>query len=153
MANVSEEDMTEITDAIMVFDREGDNKLAVEDITRCLRALGMNPGSTEWDDVMADFKKQGVSRIDAKEFAAIYEEESKKKRATFQELVEGLKGMDPNGAKLGVVNATTLKRYMSVMGDAVTDNQADILITPSLDKKGTNVVIDDIVKLVMGLEK
>ena len=40
MANVSEEDMTEITDAIMVFDREGDNKLAVEDITRCLRALG-----------------------------------------------------------------------------------------------------------------
>ena len=53
----------------------------------------------------------------------------------------------------GVVSATTLKRYMSVMGDTVTEGQADVLITPTLDKKGQNVVIDDIVKLVMGLDK
>jgi len=145
--------MTEITDAIMVFDREGDNKLAVQDITRCLRALGMNPGSHEWDDVIQDYMKQGVPRIDAKEFAAIYEEESKKKRATFQELVEGLKAIDPVGDKLGLLNAATLKRHLNLMGDTITDSQADVIITPTLDKKGTNVVIDDIVKLVMGIEK
>ncbi len=40
MANIGDDEMTEITDAIMVFDREGDNKLAVRDIIGCLRALG-----------------------------------------------------------------------------------------------------------------
>merc|ERR1712001_542609 len=116
MAGVTEEEMIEITDAIMVFDREGDNKLAVRDIVKCLRALGMNPGSNDWDECVVDYEKQSVYRIDAKEFAAIYEAESKKKRATFQELVEGLKCIDPDGAKAGTVNASTLKRYMSMMG-------------------------------------
>lgn len=61
----------------------------------------MNPGSSEWDDVVNGYQKDGVERIDAKEFAVIYEEESKKSRASRLELVEGLKAIDPAMAKTG----------------------------------------------------
>lgn len=49
-----------------------------------------------------------------------------------------------------MVNAATLKRYMSLFGDNVSDSEADLIIIPNLDAKGSNVVIEDIVKLVMG---
>lgn len=40
MAGLSDEQMTDVNDAIVVFDKIGDNKVAVEDIVRILRALG-----------------------------------------------------------------------------------------------------------------
>ena len=61
----------------------------------------MNPGSKEWDDVINGYQKQGVDRIDIKEFAVIYDEETKKTRATNCELIEGLKAIDPANAKSG----------------------------------------------------
>lgn len=60
-----------------------------------------NPASDDWDEVIQDYKDKKISRIDINEFAAIYEEESHRKTASFKELVEGLKCIDPMNGENG----------------------------------------------------
>lgn len=63
--------------------------------------LDLNPGSTDWDDTINDYIKSDVSRIDSDQFAAIYDEERHKKIASYKELSEGLKAIDPVSGELG----------------------------------------------------
>ena len=60
-----------------------------------------NPASDDWYEVIQDYKDKKISRIDINEFAAIYEEESHRKTASFKELVEGLKCIDPMNGENG----------------------------------------------------
>ena len=69
--------------------------------------------------MIQDYKDKKISRIDINEFAAIYEEESHRKTASFKELVEGLKCIDPmngeNGKKKKFLNAVALHNNLKIL--------------------------------------
>ena len=60
-----------------------------------------NPNTNDWDTEIAEYKKNGQHRIPVEEFATIYMEESQKQNATYADLVEGLKAIDPIGGEAG----------------------------------------------------
>ena len=43
MAEISDEQMETYRDAFALFDKRGDNKIALSDLGNALRALGLNP--------------------------------------------------------------------------------------------------------------
>lgn len=141
--------MEEIGDVLGLYDRVGDGKLAVSDIYSALRALDMNPGSSDWDEVLLDYKDRKVERIDINEFAGIYAEESQRKAATHKELATGLKSLDSASGESGLCNRATLMRFLTLAGDKISEKDAEYLISSCLEKGGKNVNIDEIVKLVM----
>ena len=51
---------------------------------------------------------------------------------------------------LGLVNRAVLVRYLSVLGDVMNEEAAEKLLASCVDKKGSHVMIDKIVKMVMG---
>ena len=61
----------------------------------------MNPGSHDWDEQIKQYQKENKFRIEFSDFAGIYEQETKKKKATALEMTEGLKAVDPNSKDAG----------------------------------------------------
>ena len=61
----------------------------------------LNPGSNDWDEQIKQYQKDDKFRIDVSEFASIYEQESKKKKATDKDIFEALKAVDPQNAEAG----------------------------------------------------
>lgn len=55
-----------------------------------------------------------------------------------------------NVSLLGLVNRAALSRYLTVLGDKITEDEAEVIIKNCLDKGGKSVVIDTVIKTVMG---
>ena len=62
----------------------------------------LNPGSNDWDEQIKQYQKDDKFRIELSEFASIFEQESKKKKASAKDIFEALKAVDPQNAEAGI---------------------------------------------------
>lgn len=149
MANLPEDIMQEIKEVINIFDRSGDGKVDVNDIINILRSLDLNPSSKDWETHIKQYQIDNISRIDEAEFAGIYEQEMKKKKANAKDMMEAIKAVDPQNGP-GLVSTAALTRYLTSIGDTLTHEQCDSILSNVLDKDKKNVVVGDLLKLVTG---
>jgi len=154
MAKLSSAVMDDITIVLNEYDKVGDKQVAITDILHAMRALGLNPETVAYKDILQDYKEKNVERISIEEFASIYQqEEAKDGNATHKELVEGIKALDPVNADSGLISRAVLLRFLTVLGDKLTEAEAEkIVVSSTLEKKGKMVNIDEIVRRVMTVE-
>ncbi|XP_063695556.1 myosin-2 essential light chain-like [Culicoides brevitarsis] len=141
----NEQQQEEFQEAFNLFDDLGDGKIHHKQIGECLRALGLNPTEADVKKVIEQFKDD--DRISYETFLPIYEALSKKKsKCTQDEFVEELKQFDRDGS--GAIGFVELKHHLMSMGDKLTDEEADQLLTGLEDAEGM-INYENFVKMVM----
>lgn len=87
-------------------------------------------------------------RVEIETFCGIYEQISKAPgQATFDDMCEAFKTYDRD--QTGIISAAQLRQLLVNLGDTLTEDQADTIITPHEDAKG-NVSYQPLIKCLMG---
>ena len=141
-----EELIEEMKDCYSIFDRVGDMKVDYNRIADVLRSLGLNPLTADVNKCLKDSELEGT-RVDFETFYAIYKQLSKVPAAvSYDDLVEGLGTMDRE--QCGVVRYAELKLILMNIGDKMTEDEFDLIVTPHEDQS-KNVVYRDMIRKVM----
>ncbi|KAH7698310.1 hypothetical protein AAVH_34601 [Aphelenchoides avenae] len=146
VANHMEDQLADCREIFCYFDSKGDEKINVGQVGDVLRALGQNPTESEirkccesWTDPEA--------RITFEEFVPIYQTVSKNRQNhTLEEFVEGLSHFDKEGN--GTINVAELRHLLTTLGERLTDEEVDQLLSGHEDSLGY-VNISDFVRSIM----
>lgn len=144
---LSEEDkIEEMKDCYSIFDTVGDLKVEWYKIIDVLRSLGLNPLTADVDKCLKDSKLERT-RIDFETFYGIYQQLSRiPSSGSYDDLVQGLGTMDRE--QCGLVRFTELKLILMHVGDKMTEEQIDPIVSPHEDSQ-KNVIYKDMIRRVM----
>ena len=138
---------TEYRDAFGLFDKRGDGKIDSNQIGDVLRALNLNPTELDVKKVVAEVDPSGNKRVSFEEFLPIYLScRQKKEQGTMEDFVEGLRVFDKDGN--GFINSAELRHVLTSLGEKLTDDEVDALLTGIEDSQG-QVNYEEFVKMVM----
>ena len=144
---LSEEDqIEEMKDCYSIFDTVGDMKVEWYKIVDVLRSLGLNPLTADVNKCLKDSKLERT-RVDFETFYGIYQQLSRvPSSGSYDDLVQGLGTMDRE--QCGLVRFTELKLILMNVGDKMTEEQIDLIVSPHEDSQ-KNVIYRDMIRRVM----
>ena len=144
---LSEEDqIEEMKDCYSIFDTVGDMRVEWYKIIDVLRSLGLNPLSADVNKILRDSKLERT-RIDFETFYSIYQQLSKvPSSGSYDDMVQGLGTMDRE--QCGLVRYTELKLILMHVGDTMTEDQIDLIVSDHEDSN-KNIVYKDMIRRVM----
>eukprot|EP01136_Pigoraptor_vietnamica_P007931 Opistho-1_new@42655 len=146
MAGLNEDQIAEYKEGFVLFDKKGDNKIALADLGRVLRSLGQNPTEAEVKKTVDEIDPTGTKRIGFDEFLPILTRQ-RKETAKESDFIEGLKVFDKDGN--GFMNAAELRHVLTSLGEKLTDDDVDQLLQGvEVDKDGS-INYEEFVKMVM----
>lgn len=145
----SEDQLNDFRDAFSLFDKKGDNKVDITQVGDIIRALGLNPTEAELKRITQTYPsaEDQVSRVSFEEFLPMYSSlQKKKEQGTIDDFVEGLRVFDKDGN--GTINSAELRHVLVNLGERLTDDQVDSLISGLEDSQG-QVNYEDFVKVIL----
>lgn len=106
----------------------------------------MNPTEAEIRVLLNDFQR--VERISMQQFQVTFERLHRQKEATIpaEEFIDGLRVFDKDGN--GLIPATELRHLLTTLGERLTDDEVEQLISEFEDKNGM-ILYEDFVKTVL----
>ncbi|XP_063952559.1 myosin-2 essential light chain-like [Lytechinus pictus] len=142
--SVSEETMSEMQECFNLFDKKGDGKIDPEQLGDVMRANGGNPTQAEVRKLLQEISSG--HRITFEEFLPIMTATNKKReQGTQDEFIEGLKVFDKDSS--GLVNSAELRHVLTSLGEKLTDEEVDSLVSVCEDTNGC-VNYEEFVKMV-----
>jgi Ca2+-binding EF-hand superfamily protein len=146
MSEISDELLEELKDAFDIFDKTGAETCAANDLGGMLQSVGLNPITADIKKVIVDSELEG-KQIDFPTFVSIYEQFKKRPTiAAYADLLEAFKTYDREGN--GQISGAQLRNMMTIMGDAITDQQYTDCLTAFEDGDG-EVKYEPMIKGVM----
>jgi len=146
MAEISDELLEELKDCFDIFDKTGAETCASADLCGMLQSVGLNPITADMAKVIKDSELEG-KQIDFPTFVSIYEQFKKRPTiAAYADLMEAFKTYDREGN--GQISGAQLRNMMTIMGDVITDQQYNDLLSQFEDKE-EDVKYEPMVKAVM----
>ena len=146
MVSAAEEQLSECREVFCYFDSKGDEKIAVSQVGDVLRALGQNPTDAEIRKCCSHWTDPDI-RITFEDFVPIYQQVNKnRENHTLEEFVDGLAHFDKEGN--GFINVAELRHLLTTLGERLSDEEVDQLLTGHEDTQG-NVNISDFVRAIM----
>lgn len=140
----------ELEEVFVLFDRNGDGTIDVEQIKDVLRSTGLNPQGTDLQKIEADYKDKG--KVGMAEFQAIYNEMKAKPQPVMEEFLEFFKLFD--NEKSGCIDLLQLRGFLCMRGDSkLTEDEVEIIVKGIEDKKKETVPYKDLITLVMSEPK
>lgn len=129
-----------------LYDDRGDNQIPKHYLGEALRALGLNPTEAEIRLLLGDLNT--VERLSMQQFQVIYERLSRQKEIAIppEEFIDGLRVFDKDGN--GLIPAAELRHLLTTLGERLTDDEVEQLISEFEDKQGM-IVYEDFVKTVL----
>jgi Ca2+-binding EF-hand superfamily protein len=117
---LSEQEISELRDAFLLFDQNGDGSITITELENVLKNLNMNPTKQELEDMLneVDIDKNGT--IDFDEFVALMGQKFQN-RDTEEELQLAFKVFDKNND--GFISHSELKLMMHNLGENLSDEQ------------------------------
>ncbi|XP_064396855.1 myosin-2 essential light chain-like [Halichondria panicea] len=144
---MASDDQADIHDAFALFDKRGDNKIDATQIGDIMRALGLNPTEAELKKIVKEVDPNGHKRISFEEFLPLFNsQKQKKEQGSTEDFIEGLKVFDKEGN--GYINSAELRHVLTSLGEKLTDDEVDVLLSGVEDSQG-QVLYEDFVKMVM----
>ena len=134
MAGLSEETKEEIEFRWDLFDKVGDKCIASDQVIQVLRSMGMNPITADVNKMIkaSDLEKK---RIDQATFCSMYEQFAAQPQiASLEDMTEAFKTFDKNSS--GNMSAAALRAMLINMGDTLTGEQADVILSKYEDQNG-----------------
>merc|ERR1712000_12198 len=145
----SAEQTQEFREAFSLFDKKGDNRIRVGDLGTVLRALGQNPSEEDVKKIQAEVDSENAdTRITFEDFLPILERvKDTKPPGTQGDYIEGLRVFDKDGN--GTINAAELRHVLTTLGEKLSDDEVDALLTNiAIDSSGS-VNYEEFVRTVM----
>ncbi|KAI3459435.1 hypothetical protein Pfo_016098 [Paulownia fortunei] len=146
MADVlNEEQIVEFKEAFSLFDKDGDGCITIEELATVIRSLDQNPTEEELQDMINEVDSDGNGTIEFAEFLNLMAKKMKETDAE-EELKEAFKVFDKD--QNGYISANELRHVMINLGEKLTDEEVEQMISEAdLDGDG-QVNYDEFVKMM-----
>ncbi len=111
-----------------MYDKNGDSKITLDEFGDVIKSLGLNPNKEQLDTLMQEIDLDGSGTIDFNEFAiwmSIKMSPDKFNKST--DLENTFRIFDENGDHF--ITAKELKNVMKKLGQTLTDEEIDMMIT------------------------
>ncbi|CAF0902918.1 unnamed protein product [Adineta steineri] len=146
MPGLTDANLTEIRDVFSLYDDRGDNHIPKHYLGEALRALGLNPTEAEIRFLLTDLQR--IERLSMQQFQIIFERLNQRKDNVVpaEEFIDGLRVFDKDGN--GLIPATELRHLLTTLGERLTDDEVEQLISEFEDKKGM-IMYEDFIKAVL----
>ncbi|CAF1152086.1 unnamed protein product [Rotaria sordida] len=129
----SRDDLPDFRETFSLFDDRGDDKIPKQLFGEVVRALGLNPTEAQIKGAIQNLK---TDRISLEEFLPLYDSLAKKKDNTMteEELIEGLKVFDKE--QNGSISSAELRHLLTNLGERLSDEEVEQLLSGFEDKNG-----------------
>ena len=112
-----------------------------------MRALNLNPSQGDVQKMIKEIDKTSHRRITFEEFLPLYlSARQKKDRGPLEDFVEGLKVFDKENN--GLINSAELRHVLTSLGERLTDEEVDTLLSGLEDGQG-QVNYEEFIKMVL----
>ncbi|CAG2235455.1 CALM [Mytilus edulis] len=114
---MTEDQLKELEETFLIFDKTGDQELDVEEAGRMWRSTGLNPTKSEIQEMFNEIDQDGRGTIDCKEFISWMSTNGNKNFVDNleEEMREAFRVFDKNGD--GFLDKKEFKRIMTELGD------------------------------------
>ncbi|XP_071489926.1 myosin light chain 3, skeletal muscle isoform-like isoform X2 [Diadema antillarum] len=141
----SESNQQEYKDTFLMWDRKGDQKVAVPHVGHVMRSLLWNPTEKSLKKVIGPDRDE-YDRVSFEEYFPMMKEVCTGKFGTADDFTEGLKVFDKDNS--GNVNCAEIRHVICTLGERLEEAEADVILKGMEDKKGM-IAIEDLVKKMM----
>ncbi|XP_072994298.1 calmodulin-1 [Typha latifolia] len=123
--SLNKDQVSEFQQAFLLFDKDGDGCITVEELGTVIRSLGQNPSEEELHDMMREVDADGNGTIEFAEFLNLMAKKVKETDAE-EELKEAFKVFDKD--QNGFISASELRNVMMNLGEKLTDEEIEQMI-------------------------
>lgn len=147
MANLNEEEIEEIKERFDMYDKKGDGKVEAFQIIDVIRACGINPLTSDVEKLVKDSELTG-KRVDLETFCPIYQQiKEMPGQAVYEDMMEAFKTYDKDNA--GTISAAALRQLLINIGDTLTEEAADVIVSKFEDQAAGTVNYSTMAKALM----
>ncbi|XP_064622657.1 caltractin ICL1b-like [Lineus longissimus] len=136
----------EFKEAFSLFDKDGNGSITTKELSTVMRSLGQNPTEAELEDILDEVDADKSGTIDFDEFKEMM---AKKVVGTDpeEEIRDAFRVFDKDNN--GFITAVELRHVMSNLGEKLTDEEVDEMVTEAdLDGDG-RIDYDEFAKMMM----
>jgi myosin light chain 6 len=151
MTDFTEDQISEFREAFQLFDRSGDERIKLSQAGDVFRALGQNPTNKEVMKVLNNPKPEDMNAktLTFDEFLPMLATISKQQDpGTYEDFVEGLRVFDKEGN--GTVNGAELRHVLGTLGEKLSEDEIEQLLTGHEDNNG-QINYEDFIKVVLSV--
>ena len=139
---ISSKELQEYQEAFNFFDLDHDGFVAVADIGKIMRSVGLYPSEAE----LMQISKSNRSKVDFNEFLSLAQRNLNENRINEQQMREAFKMFDNYGN--GLVNLMQMRNALQNLGEKLRDEEMDELLREAdIDAEG-NVNYEELVKIL-----
>jgi Ca2+-binding EF-hand superfamily protein len=131
--SLTDDQIDEIKETFLMFDKKGDEKVAVDEVGDIMRSCGLNPVGADIDKVVEELGKG--TQVDFEKYLGFHEECGKKgDSGTLAAFMEAWKCFDHEGN--GFVGNAEIRHVLTSMADIMTDEDVDAILEGKEDEEG-----------------
>lgn len=143
--SLSDDQISEIRDTFLMFDKTGNDKVAVDEVGNVMRSCGLNPLGEDVKKFVDELGKG--AEIEFEQYLGFHEECVKKGNAgSLAGFMEAWKCFDHEGN--GFVGNAEIRHVLTTLGDVMTDEDVDEILAGKEDAEG-RVNYEEFSKFVM----
>lgn len=145
----TEDQIQDFREAFQLFDRSGDEKIKLSQAGDVFRALGQNPTNAEVVKVLNNPKAEdmNVKTLTFDEFLPMLATITRNQDpGSYDDFVEGLRVFDKEGN--GTVNAAELRHVLTTLGEKLSEDEVEQLLTGHEDNNG-QINYEDFIKIIL----
>merc|ERR1711988_482334 len=121
--------------------------ITTKELGTVMRSLGQNPTEAELQDMINEVDADGNGTIDFPEILSLMSRKMKD-TDTEEELIEAFKVFDRDGN--GFISAAELRHVMSNLGEKITDEEMDEMVSEAAVDSNGGINYEEFVKMMMG---
>ena len=131
--SLTDDEIAEIKDTFLMFDKKGNEKVVVDEIGNVMRSCGLNPVKDDLDKFMEELGKGSL--VGFEQYLGFHEECAKSGNVgSIAGFMEAWKCFDHEGN--GFVDNAEMRHVLTTMGDILTDEDMDELLEGKEDSEG-----------------
>ncbi|KAJ6252734.1 calmodulin-1 [Anaeramoeba flamelloides] len=126
MTEYDQNQISEISEAFNLYDKDCDGKIALNEIGIVSRSLGRSPTEKQLQEYETKLRNEEIEQIDLNQFMGILKEMDENKE-DIEDLRKAFKILDKDGN--GVIDAAELRHAMTTIGEKMTLEEINEIIS------------------------